>query len=57
MNFMAITGCDAVLGTALRMEAYAPHPMVLDMIRKGRSVGKGTACDWCGGAVVSLSIG
>jgi hypothetical protein len=65
MNFMAMIGREACLGTALRMlrcgehesarvevldsngayDAYAPEPMVLDMRRKGSSLGRGTACD------------
>lgn len=27
-------------------EAYAPEPMVLDTMRKGRFLGRGATCDW-----------
>jgi hypothetical protein len=30
---------------AFTYEAYAPRPMVLDMILKGRSLGSGSSCD------------
>ena len=28
-------------------DAYAPLPIVLEMIRKGRSLGRGSSCDCC----------
>lgn len=29
-------------------DAYAPDPMVFDMRRKGRSLGRAAICDWEG---------
>lgn len=31
---------------AAAYHAYAPWPIVFDMIRKGSSVGKGANCEW-----------
>ena len=45
MNLTAMMGPDAAKGIALRMEAYAPDPMVLDTNRKGRLSGNGATCD------------
>ena len=33
-------------GNRVSYNAYAPVPIVLEMIRKGRSVGTGAACDY-----------
>ena len=37
-------------------DAYAPLPMVLDIIRKGKSLGKGSNCDCIGQSIVSISV-